>query len=522
MGNASGSVEDRYYMQKVKLGQGSFGAVWRAIDKHTDKFVAIKQLDKAAMPRRGVRRQDIEREISVMQALEHENITRLLASFEDARSIYLALEYCADGDFGDKVKERGLRLTEREAATWMRQILSAIHCLHQKAICHRDIKPDNFMVHQGVLKLADFGLAVFVEKGRLLVEKCGTPAFMAPEQHQIPRFSRGYTVLVDVWAGGVTMYMLLFGGKHPFLGPGKNLDEKRLMEGRLDFSAQEGFFSGFVSDNRFSEPARRLCRSLVEPQPARRTPAAQACQDPWLRLAEAQGQEAEQGVASRQSVAASPSATRICVEAPRRSRTSEASPSSTEKRPSGVEEKTKLQRELQEEKKRAEALEAVVRLQHEQNEAQWEALLHNNKVMERLKEEKQQLADTQRQACEGGVLSPGTKCRYVTRSGVSHAIIEGYSGSDGTFVLNIQPEARPEDIFPAGDVTRAEAWPCGALVLYESSSVRAWLPAVILSFNEGDGDKQGTYNLDLRGCASVDRIRMRPRALPPSNFVSAC
>jgi serine/threonine protein kinase len=258
-------LEDRYYLQKVKLGQGSFGTVWRAVDRHSNRVVAIKQLDKAAMPRRGVRQQDIEREVNVMQAVVHENITQLLSTFEDRGHIYLALEYCDGGDFGDKVKERGLHLTEPEASDWMRQVLSAIAALHAKAICHRDIKPDNFMVHANTVKLADFGLALFLPRGRLLTEKCGTPAFMCPEQHKLPRGSRGYTNLCDVWAAGVTMYMLMFGGRHPFLTSSQQIDEKRLLGGHLCFSVDLGLcgFGLGGGEGRFSEPARRLCKRLV-------------------------------------------------------------------------------------------------------------------------------------------------------------------------------------------------------------------------------------------------------------------
>jgi len=278
MGVTHGKLEDRYYLQKVKLGQGSFGTVWRAVDRQSNDVVAIKQLDKAAMPRRGVRQQDIEREINVMQAIHHENVTRLLDTFVDQKSIYMALEYCDGGDFGDKVKERGLAVSEHEASEWMRQILSAIGALHSKGICHRDIKPDNFMVAGEALKLADFGLALFLPRGRLLTEKCGTPAFMSPEIHMLPRQSRGYSNLCDLWAAGVTMYMLMFGGRHPFVDDSKKqLQEKRLLAGTLDFSVLQGFLGGIgLGEGRFSESARRLCKRLGEPDGSRRASAEEA------------------------------------------------------------------------------------------------------------------------------------------------------------------------------------------------------------------------------------------------------
>lgn len=83
-------------------------------------------------------------------------------------------------------------MAEPEAAEWMRQMCAAIAALHGKAICHRDIKPENFLVSgASSLKLADFGLSVYLPPGQLLQQKCGTPAFMSPEQHALPRQSPG-------------------------------------------------------------------------------------------------------------------------------------------------------------------------------------------------------------------------------------------------------------------------------------------------------------------------------------------
>lgn len=89
------------------------------------------------------------------------------------------------------------------------------------------------------------------------------------------------------------------------------------------------------------------------------------------------------------------------------------------------------------------------------------------------------------------------------------AVVEGYNEDDGTYNLDVRQHARPENISPAADVSAAEAWPAGTLVYYESSSVRQWLPGVVLSYNEGEHGGEGTYNLDLRDCAAVDRIRPR-------------
>eukprot|EP00747_Dinoflagellata_sp_TGD_P122022 gnl/TRDRNA2_/TRDRNA2_173533_c0_seq4.p1 gnl/TRDRNA2_/TRDRNA2_173533_c0~~gnl/TRDRNA2_/TRDRNA2_173533_c0_seq4.p1 ORF type:complete len:313 (+),score=59.41 gnl/TRDRNA2_/TRDRNA2_173533_c0_seq4:54-992(+) len=298
MGNGlwSHQLEDRYFMQKVKLGQGSFGTVWRAVDRQNGDLVAIKKMDKGSLPRRGVRRQDIEREISMMQACDHENITRLYDFFEDYKHIYLALEYCDSGDFADKVKERGSSLQEAEAADWMRQILAAIAALHVKDICHRDIKPDNFMVsgHGGgagacTLKLSDFGLALFMSRGQLLTERCGTPAFMSPEQFRLPHKSKGYGMPVDIWAAGISMYMMIFSGHHPFMDSRGTLNEKSLVEGAMDFNEGVAGFLGSLGGakaprSRCSEKAHKLCRQLACPDPRQRITAQEALRIPWLQM----------------------------------------------------------------------------------------------------------------------------------------------------------------------------------------------------------------------------------------------
>lgn len=486
MGVTQGKLEDRYYLQKVKLGQGSFGTVWRAVDRQSNDVVAIKQLDKAAMPRRGVRQQDIEREINVMQAIHHENVTRLLDTFVDQKSIYMALEYCDGGDFGDKVKERGLAVSEHEASEWMRQILSAIGALHSKGICHRDIKPDNFMVAGEALKLADFGLALFLPRGRLLTEKCGTPAFMSPEIHMLPRQSRGYNNLCDLWAAGVTMYMLMFGGRHPFVDDSKKqLQEKRLLAGALDFSVSQGFLGGIgLGEGRFSEPARRLCKRLVEPDVSRRASAEEARSDPWIASRAAPGGGPDARTEYRRGpLEKGPSGS------PRAQGWWPFKDENAQPNQVGGESEAELQKRIQ-------ALERQVRMQHEHQESQFDALVG---FREALKE----------QGAGDGVLRSGARCRYNSSSYTQWmpAVVTGFNDRDGTYNLDVRQHARLENISPAPDAPPSEAWPPGTLVFYESSSMRHWLPAVIRSYSENGGE--GTYTLDVRDGANCDRIRPR-------------
>mmetsp|Transcript_5712 Transcript_5712/g.15709 ORF Transcript_5712/g.15709 Transcript_5712/m.15709 type:complete len:847 (+) Transcript_5712:128-2668(+) len=633
-GTLSAQLEERYFLQKVKLGQGSFGTVWRAIDRKDNITVAIKQLDKNSLPSRGVRREDIDREIKMMKACQHENITKLYETFEDATSIYLALEYCDGGDFGDKVKERGMAATEGEVAEWMRQMCASIQAMHSRGICHRDVKPDNFMVQgYSTLKLSDFGLAIYPPRGSLLQEKCGTPAFMSPEQHRLPKWSAGYSFPADIWAVGVSMYMMMFGGKHPFLNDRGSLDEGALLSGELDFrdttNNKLGFF-GFAglggASLRFSEEARSLCKRMVEPDPNRRMTADDTVNFRWLQsgraAAAAEAAAAGQaGAAAKDGVSnggGSRSATPPQVTAepeqplkqkggrsstPRntppagsrevmaekgavldapggrgdlRARTPPApkaqargySPKGRSATPGpegrkAMEQAAKLEAanqalmsELEERKRREEELmreqkrlEIKQKIFEKQKTKELEELEKQKTQQERELQAVQAQLEKQHTkpmpdsaargsasgsassvAVIGGVSAPsrsrpadrtampdkglgsgsllkdGSKCRYESGTyGWIPAVIKGYNESDGTYNLDVKPHAPSDKIAPTGEVSAAEAWPAGTLAFYLSSSASRWLPAVVVSFNESDG----TYNLDVRDHADIDRIRAR-------------
>jgi len=296
---STSQLRQQYHLQKVKLGEGAFGTVWRAVHRKTGRVVAVKQLCRESLTASGVRdeRPDIEREVSIMKSLSHPHITELYDTFEDSNSIYVVLEYCDGGDFGDKILERGMDIQESELAHWVQQMCSAIAFLHSKRICHRDIKPDNFLIAgTDSLKLADLGLSTVMMEKKVLDERCGTPAYMAPELHGLPRKSQGYGLPVDVWAAGTTMYVVMFGGRHPFLNAREELDEKALYSGALDFrEGGAGFLDrlggtagllgmvGMGAGLRMSAEARQTCQSMVTPDPARRCTCERLLESPWLK-----------------------------------------------------------------------------------------------------------------------------------------------------------------------------------------------------------------------------------------------
>lgn len=560
MGQVGGreKLDEIYFVQKVKLGQGSFGTVWRAKNRKSGITVAIKQMDKASMPKRGVKRHDIEREVSMMRACSHEYITKLYDTFEDQTSIYLALEYCDGGDFGDKVRELGPVIKEEDTAEWMRQMCEALYHLHSKGICHRDIKPDNFMVlGDSTLKLSDFGLAVHLPPGGILTDKCGTPAFMAPEQHMMPVHSRGYGFPVDMWAAGVSMYMIIFGGKHPFLNRRNELDQRQMLEGKLDFTDTSsvaaqglGLFGLSETIQKFSESARSFCKQLVQVNPASRLSASNAVRVAWLssgrRVAE-QKRKLTEGSPSDAEAAAGKAESRPRARSARSAQSDAPSPmgypQGDGRTPKGAgkgpserfgmdapkaplpvppkggapkSESVMIRQELAELKQSKAELEAQlveVKKQNKDFRTQRTKELAAQEAAPREAVHRES-PTTLMAASAPRLLQPGTKCRYEPTSSTQYpflpAVIQGFNDLDCTYNLDVRPHAQPSRIAPAKEITAEEAWPRGTLVNYfsqqrEQQGAAQSLPAVVKSFNEMDS----TYNLDIRDHADCDRIRVR-------------
>lgn len=105
-----------------------------------------------------------------------------------------------------------------------------------------------------------------------------------------------------------------------------------------------------------------------------------------------------------------------------------------------------------------------------------------------------------------GYLRKGLKCRYESGTyGWMSAVVQGFNESDSTYNLDVRQHAALDKVSPVAEITALEAWPPGTLASYLSTSANQWLAAVVVSFNESDG----TYNLDVRDHADLDRIRAR-------------
>ncbi len=199
-----------------QLGRGAMAVVWRAYDPSLDREVAIKEpvLPPESSPE--IRAEFAERFVREARAAARLNypgiVTIYSASlFEGRPQIVMEL---VDGRTLREVLDDGA-LTTRQTYALLDQLLAAAGYAHEHGVTHRDLKPDNvFVTRDGVVKLADFGIAQLGQAGPALTRAgtmLGTPAYMAPEQ------IRGEPVDVrcDVFALGVIAYECL-SGANPF------------------------------------------------------------------------------------------------------------------------------------------------------------------------------------------------------------------------------------------------------------------------------------------------------------------
>jgi len=192
--------------KKKILGSGAFGEVYLAINKIDKKSYAIKVMEKKKIIDSGASLDIIRREIDIHQRINHENIVKVHAHFENEKYFYLIMEYVNGGSLFTIIKKTQ-GIDEKKAFRYFIQACSAVNFLHQNDLIHRDLKPENILINdKGIVKLCDFGWCVDVKLGNR-VTFCGTYEYMAPEVvKEIP-----YDFGIDVWSLGILLYELTHG-----------------------------------------------------------------------------------------------------------------------------------------------------------------------------------------------------------------------------------------------------------------------------------------------------------------------
>ena len=198
------------------LGKGAMGVVYKAVDPHIERPVAIKTVRKDLLDS-DLAEQFMGRfrnEARAAGRLHHPNIVGIYEYGEDDKVAYIAMEY-VDGTGLREFLNRSARFELPQIVAIMTQLLHALEFAHGRGVVHRDIKPANLILTPaGALKVADFGIARIDTSSLTMTGLVmGTPSYMSPEQCQgKPSDHRS-----DIFSAGVVFYELLTGRK-PFEG----------------------------------------------------------------------------------------------------------------------------------------------------------------------------------------------------------------------------------------------------------------------------------------------------------------
>lgn len=199
-----------------EIGRGAYAVVKSARCTKDNKIVAIKIYDKLKTLTPS-RKKNVDREIKILERLEHPSIVKLFHTIETKKSLNLIMEHISGCSLIAYLKKRPKkRLDESEARRIFIQILSALEYCHSLNITHRDIKLENILIDTShTVKIIDFGFSTCFSNEKKISLFCGTPSYMSPE---IVGKYEAFGPPSDIWAAGVVLYVLLT-GVFPFKAP---------------------------------------------------------------------------------------------------------------------------------------------------------------------------------------------------------------------------------------------------------------------------------------------------------------
>jgi len=215
----SDMIQNRYRIVSL-LGQGGMGAVYRAWDTRLNIPLALKEMT----PQAGLDanllaqlRQQFQQEAAVLARLNHPHLVRVTDFFEEGGNTYLVMDFVDGENLADRITRQG-PLPEADVLTWAGQLLDALDYCHNQGVLHRDVKPQNVVIHpDGQAMLVDFGLVKLWDpsdpRTKTAMRGMGTPEYAPPEQYEA---DAGHTdPRSDVYGVGATLYHALTGQAPP-------------------------------------------------------------------------------------------------------------------------------------------------------------------------------------------------------------------------------------------------------------------------------------------------------------------
>jgi len=241
------------------IGRGQFGVVYRCSaiqgdgsqQSESPQQLACKVINMGALPDINL----IVREVEILLAIKHKRVIHCIEQLCVDNLMFVFLPLLSGGSLASLISSE--RLSTDEVGRIVYQIVQGIAYLHQKNICHRDLKPDNILCSEKKpvdIVIADFGLSRTFDPDGLMNSHCGSSQYAAPEV-----FNSSYTAACDMWSLGATVNEMI-------RGPASCLP-----------------LSSLDYEEPVPEVVRDFVKRLLEYDPKRRMTAEQALNHDWMR-----------------------------------------------------------------------------------------------------------------------------------------------------------------------------------------------------------------------------------------------
>ncbi|KAL9691168.1 hypothetical protein QQ045_011587 [Rhodiola kirilowii] len=283
----------------AKIGQGTYSNVYKARDTINGKIVALKRIRFDNQDPESVK--FMSREIITLRRLDHPNVIKLegLIASEKSSSMYLIFEYM-EHDLTGLASISSSKFTEPQIKCYMQQLLSGLDYCHTHGILHRDIKGSNLLIdNNGILKIADFGLASFFNPHRKVLMTSHVVTLWYRPLELILGATQ-YGVGVDLWSVGCILGELYFGrpimpGKteveqlHKIFklcgSPSEDLWRRSKLPNAAIFKPREIYKRRIAETFKdFPGPVIRLMETLLSLDPAARGTAARALKSEYFTV----------------------------------------------------------------------------------------------------------------------------------------------------------------------------------------------------------------------------------------------
>ncbi|XP_043594875.1 cyclin-dependent-like kinase 5 isoform X2 [Bombus pyrosoma] len=208
------------YEKLEKIGEGTYGTVFKAKNRETHEIVALKRVrldeDDEGVPSSALR------EICLLKELKHKNVVRLYDVLHSDKKLTLVFEHC-DQDLKKYFDSLNGEIDLDVVKSFLYQLLRGLAFCHSRNVLHRDLKPQNLLINKnGELKLADFGLArAFGIPVKCYSAEVVTLWYRPPD---VLFGAKLYTTSIDMWSAGCIFAELANAGRPLF--PGSDVDDQ--------------------------------------------------------------------------------------------------------------------------------------------------------------------------------------------------------------------------------------------------------------------------------------------------------